>query len=331
MKILITGSEGFIGSHLTEKLISLGYDIRAFIKYNSFNSYGWLDVLPSKTKDKIDFFLGDIRDPSLVEEACKDCEAIFNLASLIAIPYSYKAPHSYLQTNALGALNIMNAAKNIHNIKVIHTSSSEVYGTAQYVPINETHPLNAQSPYAATKIAADQIVKAFNYSFEIPSIIIRPFNTYGPRQSLRAVVPTIISQLLNNNIKINLGSISPTRDLSFIEDTVSGFIAALNSNIVNGEVFNLGSNFEISIDDLANLIGNLFDKKIIINSEEKRVRPKKSEVERLWADITKAKKILKWEPKYENIEGLKSGLLKTINWFKNSKNVDFYKIKNFVL
>lgn len=313
MKILVTGSEGFIGSHLTEKLLDLGYEVRAFVLYNSFNSRGWLNNIKIKNKKNIEFFFGDIRDPDLIVKALKDCKTVFHLASLIGIPYSYSAPSSYIETNVSGTLNILNALKEKNQTRIIHTSTSEVYGTAQYQPIDESHPLNAQSPYAASKIAADQLVASYAKSFETPSVIIRPFNTFGPRQSLRAVIPTIISQCINNRKSIKLGSLSPRRDFTYISDTVDGFIAAMNSDKKNAEVYNLGTNSDVSIGNLAEIIINKINPNLKIESDEIRERPNESEVMRLISDFSKAKKELKWKPKYVN-EKFNLGIDKTIEW-----------------
>ncbi len=316
MKILVTGSEGFIGSHLTEKLLKLGYDVKAFILYNSFNSVGWLKDIKPKYKKKIEYFFGDIRDPLVVSEAIKDCDTIFHLASLIGIPYSYVAPQSYIQTNINGTLNLLNSIKE-KKIKFVHTSTSEVYGSAQYQPIDESHPLNAQSPYAASKISADQLVLAYCKSFDIPSIIIRPFNTFGPRQSFRAVIPTIISQCLTNSKEINLGSLSPKRDFTYIKDTIDGFIAGFNSNITNAETYNLGTGTEISIDEISKILIKKINPKLKINNDNYRIRPKNSEVMRLISDNQKAKKELNWKPKYINAK-LNNAFDETIRWYKNN-------------
>jgi len=317
MKILVTGSEGFIGSHLTQKLLDLGHEVRAFVLYNSFNSKGWLSNIQIKNKRNIEFFFGDIRDPYLVTQAVKDCHTVFHLASLIGIPYSYLAPSSYIETNLTGTLNILNSIKESKHTRIIHTSTSEVYGTAQYQPIDETHPLNAQSPYAASKIAADQLVSSYSKSFETPSVIIRPFNTFGPRQSLRAVIPTIISQCLYSSKSIKLGSLSPKRDFTYVADTVDGFIAAMNSDKKNAEVYNLGTNSDISIGNLAKIIINKINPKLTIESDEIRERPDESEVMRLISDFSKAKNELKWKPKYTNQE-FNVAVDQTIEWFKNN-------------
>lgn len=325
-KILISGSDGFIGSHLTEELVRQGYDVKAFVLYNSFNSWGWLDSCSPEVKGKFEVFSGDIRDPYGVRQAMKGCDAVLHLAALIGIPYSYHSPDTYIDTNVKGTLNIVQAAKDYEIQKVIHTSTSEVYGTAQFVPITEDHPLKGQSPYSASKIGADQIAYSFYSSFSTPITILRPFNTYGPRQSARAVIPTIISQIASGKDTIKLGSVHPTRDFNYVEDTVSGFISALKSgDQTNGEVINIGSNFEISIGDTANLIAEIMGKKINWVTDDQRLRPEKSEVERLWASNAKAKQLLGWEPKYSGKEGFRKGLEKTIEWFLNPQNQSRYK------
>lgn len=325
MKILVTGADGFIGSHLTELLVRSGYDVRAFTLYNSFNSWGWLDRCDPEIKGKFEVFAGDIRDPNGVRQAMSGCEAVLHLAALIAIPFSYHSPDTYVDTNVKGTLNILQAAKELDLTKVIHTSTSEVYGTAQFVPITEEHPLQGQSPYSATKIAADQLAYSFYASFGVPVVTVRPFNTYGPRQSARAVIPTIITQIANGKREIHLGATSPTRDFNFVSDTAEGFLAALRSENTDGEVINLGSNFEISIGETASLIAEVMDKKVNIVSDEARFRPEKSEVERLWADNSKAIKLLKWEPRYGGLDGFKRGLIETAEWFLDEVNLNSYK------
>ena len=322
-KILVTGADGFIGSHLTEALVRSGYDMRAFVLYNSFNSWGWLDSCAADVKGKFDVFTGDIRDPNGVRTAMQDCEAVLHLAALIAIPYSYHSPDTYVDTNIKGTLNVVQAARSLGVNKVIHTSTSEVYGTAQFVPITELHPLEGQSPYSASKIGADQLAMSFYRSFETPVAIVRPFNTYGPRQSLRAVIPTIITQIASGHKTIKLGSVHPTRDFSLVSDTVNGFIAALKSSNSIGQVINLGSNFEISVGDLADNIARLMGEEIEIQSEDQRLRPDKSEVERLWADNNKAKQLLGWQPDYGGLDGLQRGLSETIAWYQS--NLSLYK------
>lgn len=322
---MVTGADGFIGSHLTEELIRQGYDVRAFVYYNSFNSWGWLDQSSKEIKKELDVFAGDIRDPYGVKEAMKGCSHVLNLAALIAIPYSYHSPDTYVDTNIKGTLNVVQAARELHVEKVVHTSTSEVYGTALYVPINEDHPLQGQSPYSASKIGADQMALSFYKSFDTPVSIIRPFNTYGPRQSARAVIPTIIGQLAAGNTTIKLGAISPTRDFNFVKDTVNGFISVINSDKSNGEVINIGSNYEVSIGETAEMIADIMGVKLTIETDEQRLRPDKSEVERLWADNQKAKDLLGWQPQYGGKEGFRRGLEETIEWFTNPRNLASYK------
>ncbi|WP_416826531.1 NAD-dependent 4,6-dehydratase LegB [Ectobacillus polymachus] len=324
-KILVTGADGFIGSHLTEELVRRGLDVRAFVYYNSFNSWGWLDHSPDDIKNALDVFTGDIRDPYGVKTAMKGCDVVFHLASLIAIPYSYHSPDTYIDTNIKGTLHVLQAARELEVEKVVHTSTSEVYGTAMFVPITEDHPLQGQSPYSASKIGADQVAISFYKSFNTPVSIIRPFNTYGPRQSARAVIPTIITQIANGKTKIKLGALLPTRDFNYIKDTVQGFIAVAKADKSIGEVINIGSNYEISIGETANLIAEVMGKNIEIETENVRLRPKKSEVERLWADNSKAKRLLEWEPAYGNRNGFKKGLGETIEWFTNTENLKHYK------
>ncbi|MDI7189569.1 NAD-dependent 4,6-dehydratase LegB [Leptospira santarosai] len=324
-KILVTGADGFIGSHLTEALVRQGYEVKAFVLYNSFNSWGWLDSCSPEVRGTFEVFAGDVRDPNGVRTAMKGCDAVLHLAALIAIPYSYHSPDTYVDTNVKGTLNIVQAAKDLNISKVVHTSTSEVYGTARFVPITEEHPLQGQSPYSASKIGADQIAISFYSSFGVPVSVIRPFNTYGPRQSARAVIPTIITQIAKGNQKIKLGAVHPTRDFNFVKDTVSGFIAALNSDSAVGQVINLGSNYEITIGDTVKTIAELMKANIEIESDDQRLRPEKSEVERLWASNEKAKRLLNWEPSYGGLEGFRNGLIETIEWFMDPKNLFQYK------
>ena len=316
-KVLVTGAGGFIGSHLTEKLSASGYKVKAFVHYNSRNSWGWLES--SRCKKRIEIISGDIRDSDVVRDAMRDVGMVFHLAALIGIPYSYHSPEAYVETNIKGSLNILQAAKDSDVKKIIHTSTSEIYGTAQFVPITETHPINPQSPYAATKSAADLLALSFYRSFNLPVTVVRPFNTYGPRQSARAVIPTIITQILYGKKRIKLGALTPTRDLTYVEDTVDGFIRAGECSGSTGEIINLGNNSEISIGDLARLISRCLGRDVKVDTDEERKRPVKSEVERLMADNAKAKRILNWAPKYS----LEKGLKKTIVWFKENK--DIYK------
>jgi NAD dependent epimerase/dehydratase len=325
MRILVTGADGFIGSHLTEALVRAGYDVRAFVLYNSFNSWGWLDHCDVGVKGKFEVFSGDIRDPNGVRTAMKDCDAVLHLAALIAIPYSYHSPDTYVDTNIKGTLNIVQAARDLGVTKVVHTSTSEVYGTAQFVPITEDHTLQGQSPYSASKIGADQIAMSFYTSFDTPVAILRPFNTYGPRQSARAVIPTIITQIANSKKQIKLGALSPTRDFNYVADTVAGFIAALKSKKSVGEVINIGSNFEISIGDTAHAIAKVMGAEIEVISDKQRLRPEKSEVERLWASNEKASELLGWHPKYDGLEGFHRGLEETVAWFSKPSQLESYK------
>lgn len=326
MNILITGADGFIGSHLTEALVLAGYKVRAFVMYNSFNSWGWLDNCKSEIKGQFEVIAGDVRDPNGVRVAMKGCDAVLHLAALIAIPYSYHSPDTYIDTNIKGTLNIVSAARDLNVEKVVHTSTSEVYGTAQFVPITEEHPLRGQSPYSASKIGADQIAMSFYTSFATPVSIVRPFNTYGPRQSARAVIPTIITQIASGKRQIKLGALSPTRDFNYVADTVAGFIAALNSSKSIGEVINIGSNFEISIGDTVNLIAELMGVELDILTDEERLRPSLSEVERLWAANDKARNLLDWKPLYGGFDGLSRGLRETIYWFTQLENIKNYKV-----
>lgn len=322
-KILVTGAAGFIGSHLTEELVKQGHQVKAFVRYNSRNDWGWLQTLPCLADVEIQ--AGDIRDYDSVKNAVQGIDVIFHLAALIGIPYSYTSPLAYIKTNIEGTYNILQSAREEGVSRVVHTSTSEVYGTARFVPITEDHPLHGQSPYAATKIAADQLAMSFYYSFGTPVTIIRPFNTFGPRQSARAVIPTIITQIASGQRKIKLGALYPTRDFNYVKDTVRGFIAALESEKSVGEVINIGSNYEISIGETASLIGDVMGADIEIETEQKRMRPAQSEVERLWADNSKAKRLLGWEPLYAGRDGFKKGLTETVRWFTNPEYIGKYK------
>jgi dTDP-glucose 4,6-dehydratase len=324
-KILVTGADGFIGSHLVEELVRRGHDVRAFVLYNSFNSWGWLDHAEPEVKKSLDVFAGDIRDPYGVKQAMQGCDVVLHLAALIAIPYSYHSPATYVETNISGTLNIVQAARELGVEKVVHTSTSEVYGTAQFVPITEEHPLQGQSPYSASKIGADQIAMSFYNSFETPVATIRPFNTYGPRQSARAVIPTIITQIANGKRVLKLGAIHPTRDFNYVADTVNGFIAVAESDKSVGEVINVGSNFEVSIGDTVRMIAEVMGAEVEIETDEVRLRPEKSEVERLWADNSKAAALLGWKPRYAGLDGLRIGLSQTAEWFGNPENLRNYK------
>jgi len=324
-RILVTGADGFIGSHLTEALVRQGYNVRAFVFYNSFNSWGWLDRAPKDIRAGLDVFAGDIRDPHGVKAAMRGCDAVLHLAALIAIPYSYHSPDTYIDTNVKGTLNVLQAARELGVGRVVHTSTSEVYGTARFVPITEDHPLQGQSPYSASKIGADQLAYSFFASFGVPVIIARPFNTYGPRQSARAVIPTIIGQIASGARKLKLGAVHPTRDFNYVADTVSAFIAALESERGAGEVINFGSNYEISIGDTVKLIADVMGAEVEIETEQVRLRPEKSEVERLWAANAKAKSMLDWSPAYAGRDGLRRGLAETAAWFSDPVNLAGYK------
>ena len=317
--VLVTGADGFIGSHLTEMLVDLGYRVKALSQYNSFNNWGWLEDV--NCKDQIEVLTGDIRDPHYCKQIVKDVDIVFHLAALIAIPYSYVAPDSYVDTNIKGTLNICQAAKENGNIRVIHTSTSEVYGTAQYVPIDENHPLQAQSPYSATKIAADAIAISFYHAFGLPVTIARPFNTYGPRQSARAVIPTIITQIANGAKDIKLGDLTPTRDFNYVEDTCRGFIALAEEDKTIGETINIGSNFEISVADTLNIIKEIMQSDVEFITDKQRIRPKKSEVLRLWCDNTKIEKLTGFKPQLD----IREGLQKTINWITEPEHLKAYK------
>ena len=323
--ILVTGAGGFIGSQLTETLVKQGYTVRAFIHYNAFNSWGWLDHSDPQIKKSLDVFAGDIRDPYGVKKAMQGCDTVLHLAALIGIPYSYHSPDTYIDTNVKGTLNIVQAARELAVEKIVHTSTSEVYGSARFVPITEAHPLQGQSPYSASKIGADQLAMSFYLSFNTPVAIIRPFNTYGPRQSARAVIPTIITQIANGERQIKLGSLLPTRDFNYVEDTVDGFIAIAKSTKSVGEIINIGSNYEISIGALVHLIAVVMGVDVEIVADQERQRPEKSEVDRLWADNSKAKELLVWQPYYAQRDGLKRGLQETVNWFINSGHLALYK------
>lgn len=324
-KILVTGSDGFIGSHLVEHLIRQGYSVRAFVLYNSFNSWGWLDESPKEIRDSLEIFAGDIRDPNGVREAMKGCNVVMHLAALIAIPYSYHSPDTYVDTNVKGTLNVVQAARDLGVERCVVTSTSEVYGTARFVPITEDHPLQGQSPYSATKIGADQIAMSFYNAFETPVSIIRPFNTYGPRQSARAVIPTVITQIENGAKQIKLGALTPTRDFNFVSDTVRGFEAVAASDACVGEVVNVGSGFEVSIGDTAKAIAEVMGTDIEITCEQERIRPAKSEVERLFAGNEKAKRLCGWEPEFGGLDGFKRGLKLTAEWFAAPDNLRRYK------
>ena len=324
-KILVTGADGFIGSHLTERLAQKGHRVRAFVYYNSFNSWGWLEGVESRVRRKLDIVSGDVRDLQSVEHAVKGCDVVLHLAALIAIPYSYHAPDSYVETNVRGTLNILQAARRFGVQKVVHTSTSEVYGNARFTPIREDHPLQPQSPYAATKIAADQLALSFFHSYGTPVAVLRPFNTYGPRQSARAVIPTIITQIASGRRSLRLGALTPTRDFSYIDDTVNAFVATAASDAALGQVVHTGSGHEISIGETAREIARILRVSVRIEADRERLRPEKSEVWRLLADNTKAREVIGWKPAYAGREGFKKGLTKTIQWFTQAKNLSRYK------
>ena len=319
-KILVTGAEGFIGSHLTELLVKEGYDVRAMVQYNSFNNWGWIDTFDEDIKNKLDIFLGDVRDPNGVKTAMKNVDAVFHLAALIAIPYSYHSPDMYVDTNIKGTLNILQAARDLGTKRILVTSTSEVYGTAQYVPIDEKHPYQGQSPYSATKIGADRLAESFYRSFNLPVTIVRPFNTYGPRQSARAVIPTIITQLLAGKKEIKLGSLTPTRDFNYVKDTARGFLEIYKSDKTIGEEINIATQKEITIGELAEELIRQINPDARIICDEQRVRPEKSEVNRLLGSNEKIKKMTDWRPQYT----FEEGLAETIEFLRN--NLDKYKI-----
>lgn len=320
-KVLVTGADGFIGSHLTELLVEKGYEVRAFSYYNSFNSWGWLDTIDKKKLNEIDVFTGDIRDPNGVREAMKGIDEVFHLAALIAIPFSYHSPDSYVDTNIKGTLNVLQAARDLNTSRILITSTSEVYGTAQYVPIDEKHPYQGQSPYSATKIGADRLAESFYRSFNMPISIVRPFNTYGPRQSARAVIPTIITQLLSGQKEINLGALSPTRDFNYVKDTANGFVEIAQSNKTIGEEINIATEREISIGELAEELIRQINPNAKIVCDEERIRPDKSEVNRLLGSNKKIKELTNWSPSY----GFEEGIKETIEWFKIKENMSSYK------
>ena len=325
-KVLVTGADGFIGSHLTELLLNEGFEVRAFCQYNSNGSWGWLDSYKESTENNLEVVLGDIRDSYHVTKAVDGCEIVFHLAALIAIPYSYVAPASYVSTNINGTLNVVQAAKDVGVKRVVHTSTSEIYGSAQYVPINEDHPQIGQSPYAASKIGADQIALSYWRSFGTPIVVARPFNTYGPRQSTRAVIPTIITQILSGSSVIRLGSLSPTRDFNFVEDTCRAFLDLATCDEAVGLAVNSASNYEISIGETAKLIASIMNSDIEIESDECRVRPQNSEVNRLYGDNTLIKRLTGWNPAYGGLDGFRRGLTKTIEWHvKRSGSVYLHK------
>ncbi|OSB14041.1 NAD-dependent 4,6-dehydratase LegB [Clostridium botulinum] len=318
-KVLVTGSEGFIGSHLIERLIELGAEVTALVQYNSFNNWGWIDTFSKEVKDSINVVTGDVREYDGMKRIIKGQDVVFHLAALIAIPYSYLSPMAYVRTNVEGTTNVLEACREYEVEKIVHTSTSETYGTALYVPIDEKHPMQGQSPYSASKIGADKMAESFYKSFNLPVATIRPFNTYGPRQSARAVIPTIISQILTGKTEIKLGSLSPTRDFNYVKDTAEAFIKVAESDKTIGQVINAGSNYEISIGDTVKKIINIIGKDVKVLCDEERIRPEKSEVNRLWADNRKIKELTSWNPRYNLDDGLKE----TIEWIRN--NMKYFK------
>jgi dTDP-glucose 4,6-dehydratase len=329
--VLVTGADGFIGSHLVEALVRAGAKVRAFTLYNSFDSWGWLDHVAPDVRGGFEVFAGDVRDPNGVAEAMAGCEIVLHLAALIAIPFSYHSPDTYVDVNVKGTLNVVQAARRLGVARVVHTSTSEVYGTAQRVPIDEDHPLVGQSPYSASKIGADQIALSFHRSFGTPVTVIRPFNTYGPRQSTRAVIPTIATQIAAGERRIRLGKLSPTRDFSFVADTAAAFMAMAQAENVLGEVVNFGSGFEVSIEDTALMIAEAMGVEIELVSEEARMRPALSEVDRLWAGVDKARRLTGWAPAHGGRDGFARGLAQTAAWFADPANLAFYKTGRYTL
>ena len=324
-KVLVTGADGFIGSHLTEYLLKVGADVKAFVYYNSFNSWGWLDDTSDEVRRSIEVFAGDIRDPHGVRTAMEGCDVVMHLAALVAIPYSYHSPDTYVDTNVKGTLNVVQAARQLGVERVVHTSTSEVYGTARFVPITEEHPLQGQSPYSASKIGADQIASSFFSAFGTPVTTIRPFNTYGPRQSARAVIPTVITQIASGAREIQLGATHPTRDFNYVDDTVRAFVALAECNAAVGRVVNVGSNYEVSIGDTAQLIARLMNREVEFVSDDQRFRPAASEVARLWADNSLARELAGWTPRFAGLDGFERGLTQTIDWFGRPENLRRYK------
>ena len=328
-KVLVTGAGGFIGSHLTEMLVRSGRDVRALVQYNSVGSWGWLDS--NEVNDEFEVFSGDIRDPNGVRTAMQDCGSVLHLAALIGIPYSYHSPSSYVDTNVKGTLNVLQAARDLGVGHVVHTSTSEVYGTAQFVPITEDHPLRGQSPYSASKIGADQIAFSYHASFGLPVTILRPFNTYGPRQSTRAIIPTVITQIVGGSRRLRLGALHPTRDFNFVTDTATAFVDALNSAGGVGEVVNVGSDFEVSIGDTVKIISEVMEVEVEVEVDDQRLRPEQSEVERLWASNLKARQLLGWEPAYGGGEGFRRGIGESVAWFSDPSNRSGLRTDRYVV
>jgi dTDP-glucose 4,6-dehydratase len=331
MKLLVTGSEGFIGSHLVEALIVAGHQVTALVQYNSFNSVGWLDTLPKAAQEAVTVVMGDVRDAGSVRSVVQGHDRVAHLAALIAIPYSYTAPHSYYETNALGTLNVLDACRDFGVERLVHTSTSEVYGSAQYVPIDEKHPLVGQSPYSASKIAADQLAHSYWASFGLPVTTLRPFNAYGPRQSQRAFIPSVMVQILSGLTTLRLGSLAPTRDLTFVKDTAQGFVTALESEAGLGEVFNMGSGFEISMGDVVDMIRGISGRPLEVTEDAERLRPEASEVERLWSDSSRMKNTFGWSPERANTEGLLRGLEETYEWFSQHFDGPGYRTNAYVV
>lgn len=327
--VVVTGADGFIGSHLVEALVRDGWRAKAFVMYNSFNSWGWLDTCDKEVAGNFEVVAGDIRDPHGVREALRGADVVLHLAALIAIPFSYHSPHAYVETNVVGTLNVLQAARDLGISRVVCTSTSEVYGTAQFVPITEEHPLNAQSPYAATKIGADQMALSFHQAFGLPVAVLRPFNTYGPRQSARAVIPTIIGQIAAGSRMIKLGALHPTRDFTYVGDTARGFIQAASCDEAIGRVTNIGSGFEISIGDTVALIAETMGVEVTIEADQQRMRPVASEVERLFAGVDEARRLFAWNPEHFGREGFKSGIAKTAAWFQEPTNLAAYKVGQY--
>jgi len=330
-RVLVTGADGFIGSHLVERLVGEGWQVRAFVLYNSLGSWGWLDNVSKQVLDAVEVFPGDIRDRDLVTAAVRDCDYVAHLAALISIPYSYQSQDSFVQTNIVGTLNVLDAAR-AHGVeRLVHTSTSEVYGTALTVPISEEHPLQAQSPYSATKIGADHLALSFYRTFDLPVTVLRPFNCFGPRQSARAVIPTVITQIASGKRRIRLGALDPRRDFTYVIDTAQAFVRALESPACDGEVINVGSGFDVSIGETVELVARLMQTEIEVEEEAQRVRPEKSEVQRLLADSSKAADLLKWSPEYPGVAGFERRLGETIEWFERPENLVRYRAERYTI